>query len=129
MKRVRRLILVETAASIAWFAMDASWMLNARGWAVGLSAPTLALNLLAFAFLPKRWAPRLVAAAMVAWSAMNVLWMLHDLKLSASGLAYGKAFLVAGFVLLSAAIVVNHRDALRTIAARFRRLRISAASV
>jgi hypothetical protein len=128
MKRVRRLVLVETAASIAWFAMDASWMLASKTWAVGLAVPTLALNLLALAFLPKRWAPRLVAAAMVAWAAMNVLWMLFDLRLAASGLAYGKAFLIVGFVLLSAAIAVNHRDALRTLATRLRRLRVGAAS-
>lgn len=124
MNRKRALVLVETAGSVAWFAMDASWMLNIPTLAVALAIPTLALNLLVFRYLTRTWASWLVAGAMAAWACMNILWMAHDLKLTAWGLEAGKAFLVLGVLMLVAAVCVGRTEALALVATRFRRLRL-----
>ncbi|HEU4404811.1 MAG TPA: hypothetical protein VFS43_05925 [Polyangiaceae bacterium] len=124
MNREHGLVLVETAGSVAWFAMDASWMLSIAPLAVTLAVPTLLLNLLVFRFLRRTWAGWLVAGAMVAWACMNVLWMAYDLKLTAWGLAAGKAFLALGALMLVASVCISRAEALALIATRFRRLRL-----
>ncbi len=123
MERERGLVLVETAGSVAWFAMDASWMLSSRPLAAALAVPTVLLNLLVFRFVARAWASWLVTGAMAAWSCMNVLWMTYDLKMTDWGLSAGKAFLALGALLLVVALVVGRSDALGLLAARFRRLR------
>jgi hypothetical protein len=124
MDRTRGLVMVETAGSVAWFAMDASWMMSSRAFAVALAVPTLLLNLLVFRFLTRAWASWLVAGAMAAWACMNVLWMASDLKLVAWGLDAGKAFLLLGVLMLVAAVCADRSEALSLVAARFRRLRL-----
>jgi hypothetical protein len=126
MEKERQLALVEAAGSVAWFAMDASWMLSVRSLAVTLALPTVLLNVLVFPFIVRSWANWLVAGAMVAWSCMNVLWMVYDLQLLAWGLSGGKVFLVLGALMLAAAGFVNRSAALTLVAARFRRLRVRA---
>jgi hypothetical protein len=125
MDRERGLALVETAGSVAWFAMDASWMLNVRPLAAALAVPTVLLNLLVFRFVARTWASWLVAGAMASWSCMNVLWMAHDLKTAPEwGLSAGKAFLLLGALMLVAAVFVGRSEALAVVATRFRRLRL-----
>lgn len=126
MKRERALVLAETAGSVAWFAMDACWMLGARSLALALAVPTILLNVLVFRFVDRSWASWLVAGAMTAWSCMNVLWMAYDFKMVEWGLAGGKAFLALGALMLLAAIVVGRSEAIALLAARFRRLRLRA---
>lgn len=120
----RPLLVVETAGSVAWFAMDASWMLNARAGAMVLAVPTVLLNLLVIRYAPRSWSSSLVSGAMASWACMNVLWMTHDLKLLAWGLTAGKAFLALGAVLLAGALLSGRAEATQTLLARFRRLRM-----
>lgn len=126
MTREERLIAVETAGSIAWFAMDASWMLGVRLAAAALAVPTLVLNVLVFRFAPRAWVSWLVSGAMTAWACMNVLWMAHDFRMIDWGLVASKGCLGFGAALLTGAIIVGRSDALRLLYVRFRRLRLRA---
>jgi hypothetical protein len=126
MDREKRLLACETAGSIAWFAMDASWMLALPVPAAALAVPTVLLNLLIFRWTVRTWPNLLVTAAMAAWACMNVLWMCADLKLVAGGLPVAKGFCVAGGIFLAAALIGATRwtDALEALLRRFRRLRL-----
>lgn len=126
MNKKQALYLVETAASITWFAMDACWMLGARGAATTLAVPTVLLGLVAFRFAARTAASFLVTGAMVAWACMNVLWMAQDLHLVGWGVGAGKAFLALGAVQLALAVVLGRGEALRLVFRRFRRLRLGA---
>lgn len=126
MNKKQALYLVETAASITWFAMDACWMLGARIAATTLAVPTVLLGILAFRYAARTAASFFVTGAMAAWACMNVLWMGQDLQFVAWGLAAGKAFLVLGVALLALALVFGRAEALRLVLRRFRRLRLGA---
>lgn len=127
MARSRRaLLLVETAGSIVWFAMDASWMLNLRIAAVVLAVPTVLLNVLVVPFSPRGWPSWLVSGAMASWACMNVVWMTHDMKLTTWGLAGAKGFLALGVLLLAGALFLGRADATQVLLTRFRRLRLRA---
>ena len=119
-----RLAVVETAATITWFAMDACWMLDSRLLALTLAVPTVLLSLLVFRFVKRTPPSWLVTAAMTSWACMNVLWMSHDFELIGWGLLAGKAFLALGFGLVAAALVVGRSEAWVLLTTRFRRLRL-----
>lgn len=118
------LLVVETAGSVAWFAMDASWMLNVRAGAVALAVPTVVLNALVLRYAPRSWSGLLVSGAMASWACMNALWMTQDLKLLAWGLTAGKVFLALGAVMLAGAFLAGRADAAQSLLTRFRRLRM-----
>ena len=118
--------MVETAGSIAWFTMDACWMLGAESLALVLAVPTIILNLVVFRYLRRTWPSGLVSGAMVAWACMNVLWMLHDFRHIGWCLVAGKVFLALGVLLIVVAVLLGRSEALRTLFARFRRLRLRA---
>jgi hypothetical protein len=120
----KRLLMVETTASLAWFAMDASWMIDARSAALALAVPTVALSLVGLGLMRRAQAVSwLVAGAMASWAVMNVCWMLHDFDLVGWGLGVSKVLLALGAILLGAALVFGRADALEILARRFRRLR------
>ena len=118
--------MVETAGSIAWFAMDACWMLGGQSLAVTLSVPTVLLNILVFRYAPRTWPSWFVSGAMVAWASMNVFWMTHDFGMLSWGRAAAKVFLVLGALMIAASIFVGRSEAGRTLLTRFRRLRLRA---
>ncbi len=119
-------MLAETAGSVAWFAMDACWMLGWRDAAVTLAVPTILVNLLVVRVSPRGWPSWLVSGAMVAWACMNVLWMTHDFKMIGWGLVAGKACLALGAIMIAAAVLIGRSEALRLLSTRFRRLRLRA---
>ncbi|HVH43235.1 MAG TPA: hypothetical protein VM925_12860 [Labilithrix sp.] len=123
MKRRRGLTVVETAGAIAWFTMDACWMLGAESLALVLVLPTVVLNLVVFRYAPRTWASALVTGAMVAWACMNVLWMVHDFGMIRWGLVAGKVFLALGALMVALALVIGRSEATHTLFTRFRRLR------
>ncbi len=126
MTKRRALMLVETMGSIAWFAMDASWMTNARVLSAVLAVPTVILNVLAVQFTPRRWSSVLVASAMGAWACMNTFWMAHDLGFVEGTwpLVGAKVFLVAGAVLIALSMLFDRRESVHELLSRFRRLRL-----
>jgi hypothetical protein len=112
--------LVETSASIVWFAMDACWMLGLRSAATLLALPTVALAVLVLRFVPRTRSSWLVNAAVAAWTCMNTLWMLHDLKVMDWALPAGRGFLALGVVLVAAALLVDRKKAVQELVARLR---------
>ena len=70
---------VDTAGSICWFMMDASWMLHFRSGAMLLAPPTVLLAAYSFRYVERTAAPLFVNGAMLAWACMNVAWMMNDL--------------------------------------------------
>jgi hypothetical protein len=125
MTKRRWLMLLESTGSIAWFAMDAGWMLNLRTLCLVLAVPTVCLNVLAIRFTPRRTASVLVAAAMAAWACMNTLWMTNDFHFVEGSLVAAKAFLMLGALMLGVSLVAD-RSTFRTLLGRFRRLRVRA---
>lgn len=123
--RQAKLAYVETAGSICWFLMDASWMLELRTPALALAAPTVLLALAAFLFADRTISSMFVTAAMVAWAAMNVGWMAHDLGAAERGLALARVFFAAGISCLTVALVASRGAGIDSVLRRFRRLRIN----
>jgi hypothetical protein len=126
MRERRGLVVVETIGSIAWFAMDACWLLGARTPALVLAAPTLVLALLTFRYVSSRWPARLVTAAMAAWVMMNVLWMANDLGVVPWGEAAAKGCLALGAALVMLAFTLGRGETLGALAGRLRRMRLRA---
>ena len=123
--RQAKLAYVETAGSITWFLMDASWMLELRTPALALAAPTVLLALVAFAYADRTIASMFVTAAMAAWAAMNVGWMAHDLGAADRGLVLARIFFSAGIACLTVALVASRGAGIESVLRRFRRLRIN----
>lgn len=123
--RQAKLAYVETAGSITWFLMDASWMLELRTPALALAAPTVLLALVAFAYADRTIASMFVTAAMAAWAAMNVAWMAHDLGAADRGLVLARVFFSAGIACLTVALVASRGAGIESVLRRFRRLRIN----
>ncbi|MDF2696640.1 MAG: hypothetical protein K0S65_5023 [Labilithrix sp.] len=124
--RKRALVLVETAGSVCWFAMDASWMLGGRTVALVLALPTIVLGLLLYRFVPRNWPSWLVTGAMASWACMNVLWMAHDFRLASWAHVAAKVFLILGAVMIGISLVVARGETLDTLATHVRRLRLRA---
>lgn len=120
----RRLALVETLGSIAWFGMDGAWLLGLRTWALLLAAPTVLLSLLVFRYAASSWPTRLVTAAMTSWACMNILWMASDFRLVSWGAPAARGLLVFGATLVAVAIAARRPEALHALGERFRRLRV-----
>jgi len=123
----KTLAYVDTACSICWFIMDASWMLHVPAAAVAMAFPTIALALTTFAFVERTAASLFVTGAMLAWACMNVAWMLHDLGLiGPDGLAMAISFFITGAAQLFAALIAARfgRGSLEALMRRFRRMRI-----
>lgn len=121
-----RLAYVETAGSICWFIMDASWMLGIATAAVILAVPTVLLAAASFRYVERTAAALFVTGAMLSWACMNVAWMLHDTGIAREGLHAATAFFVTGAAQLLAALATARFElgALETLLRRFRRMRI-----
>lgn len=122
----KRLAYVDTAGSICWFIMDASWMLGIVPAAVALSVPTVLLAAASFRYVERTGAALFVTGAMLSWACMNVAWMLHDVGLSKEGLNAAAAFFVTGAAQLLAALIAakSGRGSVEALLGRFRRMRI-----
>lgn len=114
-----RLATVETAGSIAWFLMDASWMFELTTPAFVLAVPTLVLSLLCFAFTEQVTSALLVTGAMACWAVMNMSWMAADLDVWEDGLLSAKIFFGCGSACLLSAMLVSKSPV------DFRRLRFT----
>src|SRR5688572_17005186 len=105
-----RLAYVETAGSICWFIMDASWMLQIVPAAVTLAVPTVLLAAASFRYVERTAAAIFVTGAMLSWACMNVAWMLHDLGFAKEGLHAATAFFVTGAAQLLAALAATRAE-------------------
>lgn len=123
----KRLILFETLSTVAWFLMDASWMLGFKVGAIALSVVTVATCLLVMPFDEKRPSILLIDAAVTAWACMNVGWMLTDIGIWHRGQLVARVFLAIGGGLLLSALLAAYGDSqlLQAILRRFRRFRLT----
>ena len=122
MELQEKLVLVETAGSVLWFAMDGFWMLNVGGAAKAMVMPTLAMNLLVFRYTRRTLSQVAVVAAMNSWLLMNICWMVGDLDRDPRALIAARVLFGLGIALL---IIAVGRGASRPeVLARFRRLRM-----
>ena len=114
----KRLLFLDTASTISWFAMDACWM---NGWleaAHTLAALSLLLMMVTGIVLAKQEDKSMEVAHMAttSWLMMNACWMTSEWLPFFKEIAQG--FMVLGIVLIVVLGLMN-RDAL----AYFRRFR------
>src|SRR5262245_59972492 len=94
------MLVVETAGSVCWLAMDAAWMLGWRPLATLLVVPCLVAHALLFRFTPRTVVAIAVTASMNCWLGMNAAWMLGDVWTIASMLFVAKLLCLAATILL-----------------------------
>lgn len=117
---------VDTAGSVCWFLMDASWMLHFRTGAVALALPTVLLAAYSFRHVERAAAPLFVNGAMLAWACMNVAWMMNDLGLwGPDALHAAASFFLTGAAQLVVALVCadSAHGRFDALLRRFRRMR------
>jgi hypothetical protein len=105
--------------------MDGFWMLNQALAAKTMILPTLVVNLLVFKFARQSFSQFAVVAAMNCWLAMNICWMVGDIDKDPKPVAVARWMFVLGLVFLGFGVGrdATQPDRLKTVLARFRRLR------
>lgn len=68
---------LDTINSLAWFLMDAAWMLQIKQVAVAMIVPTL-LSGLFLCYIEKRKNVTYINFAIVSWIVMNASWMFSE---------------------------------------------------
>lgn len=96
----RKKDILETLNSIAWFSMDAAWMLELNAVAIALIFPTF-LSGLILCFLEDKKSLTLINISILSWICMNVSWMLSELYTKEYFLLGAKVFLVLGILCMS----------------------------
>lgn len=126
--RERTLVLLETAGSVVWFLMDASWMWELEPVALALSVPTLLLNGAAIAWTERKFLPMAVAVTIETWVLMNVLWMTAEMLHVAALLRAAQVASGLGVALMVVALAKSglRDEVVRVVLRRFRRLRLRA---
>lgn len=122
----QRLDRVDTAGSVCWFLMDASWMLHFRDSAIVLAVPTILFAAYAFRYVERAASPMFVSGAMLSWACMNVAWMFHDLGVTGpDGIHAAGAFFITGAAQLVVALICTDAEhgPFDALFRRFRRMR------
>ena len=124
--RNRRLVLFDAVSTVAWFLMDAAWLMERPKLSVICAVPTLVACLLVAWYDERRPSLILADLAVFAWAGMNLGWMLNDTGLWSDGKPLSRVMLLVGALLLLAAILTARQSAevILAILRRFRRFRI-----
>jgi hypothetical protein len=111
---------LDTVNSVAWFFMDAFWMLGLAQAGLFFIIPTV-LTGLGLLYIEKRPAVLKINIAINCWIWMNVLWMASDAFRLPGLLDYSKAMFAAGvgFIVLAGAQSGNLKETF----SHFRRFR------
>lgn len=111
---------LDTINSVAWFFMDAFWMLGLTGAGLFFILPTV-LTGLGLLYIEKRPAVFSINIAINCWIWMNTLWMLSDALKDPSLLVWARGMFAAGALFIAAAAV--RAGNLRETFSHFRRFR------
>ena len=111
---------LDTTNSIAWFFMDAFWMLGLAGTGIFFILPTV-LTGLGLLYIEKRPAVFKINLAINCWIWMNTIWMLSDSFHLPWLMFYAKAIFAAGVLSIMLALVQSGN--LRETFSHFRRFR------
>lgn len=112
---------LDTVNSVAWFLMDAFWMLGAGKTALAFILPTLVTGL-GLLYLERRRTVFFINLAINCWIWMNTFWMLSDLFQSPQLLVAARGVFGLGLVFIACA--VRSSDNLRETFSHFRRFRV-----
>ena len=103
----RKKNILETLNSIAWFSMDAAWMLELNAVAVVLIFPTFLTGLI-LCFMENKKSLTLITISILSWICMNVSWMLSELYTKEYFLLAAKVFLVMGNLCMGAGMYLSN---------------------
>lgn len=112
---------LDTINSVAWFFMDAFWMLGAGGIALAFVLPTL-LTGLGLLYIEKRRTVFWINLAINCWIWMNTLWMMSDLFQNPELLLVARGVFGLGLVFI--ALAVKSSENLKETFSHFRRFRL-----
>lgn len=113
---------LDTVNSVAWFFMDAFWMLGLTSAGLFFILPTV-LTGLGLLYIERRPAVFRINLAINCWIWMNTLWMLSDSLGDPALLAWARAMFAAGVLFILAAAA--HTGNIRETFSHFRRFRAS----
>ncbi|MBI4350435.1 MAG: hypothetical protein HY550_03255 [Elusimicrobia bacterium] len=117
---------LDTVNSVAWFFMDAFWMLGLAQAGLFFILPTV-LTGFCLLYIEKRPAVFMINIAINCWIWMNVLWMSSDAFKQPGLLAYSKAMFAAGvFFILAAGLKSGNLKETFSHFRRFRTARLTA---
>jgi len=111
---------LDTTNSVAWFFMDAFWMLGLNTAGFFFILPTV-LTGLCLLYIEKRPAVFRINLAINCWIWMNTLWMLSDALKAPGLLVYARVMFAAGVFFILAALV--QAGNIRETFSHFRRFR------
>jgi uncharacterized membrane protein HdeD (DUF308 family) len=112
---------IDVLNSLAWFGMDALWMMEFHRTAYIMGIPTLVTGVLAIVYAFNR-TDRLVNTSILFWIMMNISWLLSELYPIIKELHVTIAFfLLASTFLLVAWINSDNNEA---VFSRFRKARL-----
>lgn len=112
--------VLDTTNSIAWFFMDAFWMLGLPKAGIFFIFPTV-LTGLGLLYIEKRPAVFKINIAINCWIWMNSMWMLSDIFPAAGLMPWARGAFIAGIVFILAALVQSGN--IRETFSHFRRFR------
>ncbi|HBA61600.1 MAG TPA: hypothetical protein DCZ92_12455 [Elusimicrobia bacterium] len=112
--------VLDTTNSVAWFFMDAFWMLGLPGTGVFFIFPTV-LTGLGLLYIEKRPAVLKINLAINCWIWMNTMWMLSDAFRMPGLMLYAKLIFGAGVLFMLAALLQSGN--IRETFSHFRRFR------
>lgn len=75
---LKKIYLVEVFNSLAWFSMDALWMMNHQKLAYLFGIPTVVTGVLAIVYSRSR-VDKYVNLTIFFWIMMNISWLLGDI--------------------------------------------------
>lgn len=113
---------LDTVNSVAWFFMDAFWMLGLTQAGLFFVLPTV-LTGFGLLYIEKRPAVFRINVAINCWIWMNTLWMLSDALKDPGLLVFARAMFAAGVLFILAALA--QAGNIRETFSHFRRFRVS----
>ncbi len=113
--------MLDTLNSLAWFSMDAAWMLGLFPVAFFL-APIVLGSALLLLLIDRRPAITAINSGIIAWVLMNITWMVSDVGDKAYWLLLSRGFFLCGLVAIGCAVALS--DNLRATFSHFRRFRL-----
>lgn len=98
--------VLDTVNSVAWFLLDACWMLGAPQVGYCFVLPTVGTGLLLL-YIEKRPSVICINLAINSWIWMNLLWMMSEIHDVPALLTAARAFFGLGVIFIFAAISLS----------------------
>lgn len=112
---------LDTINSVAWFAMDASWMLETPSISFAMIIPTI-LSAFCLVYIEKRSNVTFINLAILSWICMNICWMFSEIMGNHQYLLLAKIFFGVGILCILIAVALSKN--LTETFSHFRRFRI-----